>query len=160
MEVFVPELSVSPVVLSLLPVSHNVDRGRPSHEDRREDGYWAAYIVKGRKTTRAKVTITLRDPSGANPLDRFDTLWADVHWINYGPFGRLARRQGVLVSLKRPQPLMAADAEFRIGEGCRVLPLRTHLLGSLDDPIDVLGPTPPTCSNLVTCSPSGRLRWL
>ena len=61
-----------------------------------------------------------------------------MHWINYGPFGRLARRQGVLVSLKRPQPLLAANAEFRVGDGCRVLPLRTHLLGSLDDPIDVL----------------------
>ena len=142
MEVFVPELSVSPVVLgkaapSQLQVTTSIEADHPD-EDRREDGYWAAYIVKGRKSTRAKVTITLRDPSGANPLDRFDTLWADVHWINYGPFGRLARRQGVLVSLKRPQPLMATDAEFRIGEGCRVLPLRTHLLGSLDDPIDVL----------------------
>jgi len=142
MEVFVPELSVSPVLLgkaapTQLQVTTAIEADHPD-EDSREDGYWAAYIVKGRKSTRAKVTITLRDPSGANPLDRFDTLWADVHWINYGPFGRSARRQGVLVSLKRPQPLTSADAEFRIGEGCRVLPLRTHLLGSLDDPIDVL----------------------
>ena len=142
MEVFVPELRVDPVLLgkaapSQLHVSTTIDADHPD-EDSRADGYWAAYIVKGRKSTRAKVTITLRDPSGSNPLDRFDSLWADVHWINYGPFGRLARRQGLLVSLNRPQPLTAANAEFRVGDGCRVLPLRTHLLGTLDDPIEVL----------------------
>lgn len=142
MEVFVPELRVDPVLLgkaapSQLQVSTTIDADHPD-EDSRADGYWAAYIVKGRKSTRAKVTITLRDPSGSNPLDRFDSLWADVHWINYGPFGRLARRQGLLVSLNRPQPLTAANAEFRVGDGCRVLPLRTHLLGTLDDPIEVL----------------------
>ena len=142
MEVFVPELRVDPVLLgkaapSQLQVTTTIDADHPD-EDSRADGYWAAYIVKGRKSTRAKVTITLRDPSGSNPLDRFDSLWADVHWINYGPFGRLARRQGLLVSLNRPQPLTAANAEFRVGDGCRVLPLRTHLLGSLDDPIEVL----------------------
>ena len=141
MEVFVPELRVDPVVLgkaapSQLQVTTSIEADHPD-EDSRADGYWAAYIVKGRKSTRARVTITLRDPSRMNPLDRFDSLWADVHWINYGPFGRLARRQGLLVSLKRPQPLSAANAEFRVGDGCRVLPLRTHLLGSLDDPIDV-----------------------
>ncbi len=142
MEVFVPELRVDPVLLgkaapSQLQVSTTIDADHPD-EDSRADGYWAAYIVKGRKSTRAKVTITLRDPSGSNPLDRFDSLWADVHWINYGPFGRLARRQGLLVSLNRPQPLTAANAEFRVGDGCRVLPLRTHLLGTLDDPIEML----------------------
>lgn len=142
MEVFVPELRVDPVLLgkaapSQLQVTTTIDADHPD-EDSRADGYWAAYIVKGRKSTRAKVTITLRDPSGSNPLDRFDSLWADVHWINYGPFGRLARRQGLLVSLNWPQPLTAANAEFRVGDGCRVLPLRTHLLGTLDDPIEVL----------------------
>ena len=142
MEVFVPELRVDHVLLgkaapSQLQVTTTIDADHPD-EDSRADGYWAAYIVKGRKSTRAKVTITLRDPSGSNPLDRFDSLWADVHWINYGPFGRLARRQGLLVSLNWPQPLTAANAEFRVGDGCRVLPLRTHLLGTLDDPIEVL----------------------
>ena len=34
--------------------------------------------------------------------------------------------------------LQPDQAHFRQGEGCRVLPLRTHLLGPLDDAIDVL----------------------
>ena len=142
MEVFVPELRVDPVLLgksdpSALEISTRIEADHPD-EETREDGYWAAYIVKGRKTTRARVKIRLRAADGRNPLDLVDSLWVDVHWLNYGPFGRLPRRQGVLVPLRRPQPLSADAAEFLNGDGCRVLPLRTHLLGPLDDPIDVM----------------------
>ena len=142
MEVFVPELRVDPVLLgksdpSALVVSTRIEADHPD-EETREDGYWAAYIVKGRKTTRARVKIRLRAADGRNPLDLVDSLWVDVHWLNYGPFGRLPRRQGVLVPLRRPQPLSADAAEFLNGDGCRVLPLRTHLLGPLDDAIEVM----------------------
>ena len=62
----------------------------------------------------------------------------DVHWVNYGPFGRLSRRQGVLVPLRRPDPLSSEQADFVAGDRCQVLPLRTHLLGPLDEPVAVL----------------------
>ena len=142
MEVFVPELRVDPVLLgksdpSALEISTRIEADHPD-EETREDGYWAAYIVKGRKTTRARVKIRLRAPDGRNPLDLVDSLWVDVHWLNYGPFGRLPRRQGVLVPLRRPQPLSSDSAEFLTGDGCQVLPLRTHLLGPLDDAIEVM----------------------
>ena len=142
MEVFVPELHVEPVLLgkvdpASLQLTTRIEADHPD-EETRADGYWAAYIVKGRKRTRARVSITIHDSEGSDPLDRVDTLWADVTWGNYGPFGLLQRRQGVLVSLRRPEPLGRSNAEFRRGDDCRVLPLRTHLLGSLDDPIDVL----------------------
>ena len=142
MEVFVPELRVDPVLLgksdpSALEISTRIEADHPD-EETREDGYWAAYIVKGRKTTRARVKIRLRAADGRNPLDLVDSLWVDVHWLNYGPFGRLPRRQGVLVPLRRPQPLSSDSAEFLNGDGCQVLPLRTHLLGPLDDAIEVM----------------------
>ena len=142
MEVFVPELRVDPVLLgksdpSALEISTRIEADHPD-EETREDGYWAAYIVKGRKTTRARVKIRLRAADGRNPLDLVDSLWVDVHWLNYGPFGRLPRRQGVLVPLRRPQPLSSDSAEFLTGDGCQVLPLRTHLLGPLDDAIEVM----------------------
>ena len=139
MEVFVPELRVEPVLLgqsdpSALQVSTRVRAEHPGEEPR-ADGYWEAYIVKGRKSTRARVSIEI---SGRDPLNAVDSLWVDVHWVNYGPFGRLQRRQGLLVPLRRPDPLSQESAEFLPGDGCQVLPLRTHLLGPLDDPIDVL----------------------
>jgi hypothetical protein len=139
MEVFVPELRVEPTLLgkadlSGLTVTTRIQADHPD-EETRADGYWAAYIVKGRKTTRARVTIEIR---GGAALELVDTLWVDVQWINYGPFGRLSRRQGVPVPLRCPDPLPADQAPWQSGEGCSVLPLKTHLLGPLDDPIEVL----------------------
>mgnify|MGYP003313881623 CR=1 FL=1 len=139
MEVFVPELRVEPVLLGSsdptgLEVKTRIIADHPD-EETRADGYWAAYIVKGLKTTRARVLIEITGPT---PPARVDSLWVDAHWANYGPFGRLQRRQGVLVPLTRPEPLQPDQVHFRQGEGCRVLALRTHLLGPLDNAIDVL----------------------
>ena len=139
MEVFIPELRVDPVLLgqadpSALEVTTRIEAHHPDEESR-ADGYWAAYIVKGHRSTRARVSITI---SGPDAWSVVDSLWVDVHWVNYGPFGRLARRQGVLVPLRQPEPLPAAAAAFVAGDRCQVLPLRTHLLGPLDDPIAVL----------------------
>ena len=139
MEVFVPELRVDPVLLgqadpSALEVTTRIEAHHPDEESR-ADGYWAAYIVKGHRSTRARVSITI---SGPDAWSVVDSLWVDVHWVNYGPFGRLVRRQGVLVPLRQPEPLPAAAAAFVAGDRCQVLPLRTHLLGPLDDPIAVL----------------------
>ena len=139
MEVFVPELRVDPVLLgqadpSALEVTTRIEAHHPDEESR-ADGYWAAYIVKGHRSTRARVSIMI---SGPDAWSVVDSLWVDVHWVNYGPFGRLIRRQGVLVPLRQPEPLPAAAAAFVAGDRCQVLPLRTHLLGPLDDPIAVL----------------------
>ena len=142
MEIFVPELTVKPVLLGSADPSHLTvtTQVRSAHPDEpaRSDGYWAAYIVKGHKSTQANVTITIEAKAGQNPAQVVDTLWVDVNWINYGPFGRLQRRQGVLVPLTKPTPLLSNQANFRTGDGCAVLPLKTHLLGTLDDPIEVM----------------------
>ena len=142
MEVMVPEIQVNPVLIGSSDLSDVTVRTRitPHHpdEDTRADGYWPAYIVKGRKSTRIQVSVILSDQTGAAIADRVDTLWMDVNWVNYGPFGRLARRQGVVVPLRRPAVVQPAEVEFRSGESCRVLPLKTHLLGPLDNTLEVL----------------------
>jgi hypothetical protein len=142
MEVMVPEITLLPTVLGRSDVSqvrHEL-RITPLHpdEEARPDGYWAAYIVKGGKSTGARIRMNLLGPSGVDLESLLDTLWIDVFWVNYGPFGRLTRRQGLLVPLQRPDPVDPAAAPWRDGEGCRVLPVRTHLLGVLDDPQEVL----------------------
>jgi len=142
MEVMVPEIRAEATLLARGDVSEVTCESRivPLHpdEEARPDGYWAAYIVKGNKSTAARVQMTLRGPSGMDLESLLDTLWIDVRWIDYGPFGRLSRRQGILVPLQRPEPVDPAAAPWRSGQGCRVLPLRTHLLGVLDDPLAVL----------------------
>ena len=142
MEVMVPELQVNPVLIGSSDLNDVTVKTRitPHHpdEDTRADGYWPAYIVKGRKSTRIQVSVTLRGQTGAAIADRVDTVWMDVNWVNYGPFGRVDRRQGVVVPLRKPAVLQPSKAEFRSGENCQVLPLKTHLLGPLDSTIDVL----------------------
>ncbi len=142
MEVFVPELTVKPTLLgrgSLAGV-HITTEITPEHpdEEARPDGYWFAYIVKGRKSTRARIQLTITAEPGVDLQGLLDTLWLEVLWVNYGPFGRLHRRDGVLVPLRRPGAANPSNAKWRSGEGCQVLPVRTHLLGVLDDPAEVL----------------------
>ena len=142
MEVFVPELTVKPTLLgrgSLAGV-HIATEITPQHpdEEARADGYWFAYIVKGRKSTQARIQLTISGEPGVDLQALLDTLWVEILWVNYGPFGRLHRRDGVLVPLRRPGAANPSNAKWRSGEGCQVLPIRTHLLGVLDDPAEVL----------------------
>ncbi len=142
MEVFVPELTVKPTLLgrgSLAGV-HIATEITPQHpdEEARADGYWFAYIVKGRKSTQARIQLTITAEPGVDLQALLDTLWVEILWVNYGPFGRLHRRDGVLVPLRRPGAANPSSARWRQGEACQVLPIRTHLLGVLDDPAEVL----------------------
>ena len=142
MEVMVPEIELRPTLLGRgdlagVTVSSRIEALHPDEESR-PDGYWAAYIVKGRKSTSARIQITLNGAPGQSLDQLLDTLWLEILWVNYGPFGRLHRRDGVLVPLQMPAPLDAVDARWRDGDRCRVLPVGTHLLGVLDDPEAVL----------------------
>jgi len=142
MEVFVPELTLRPTLLgrgSLAGV-HIASAVTPEHPDERAraDGYWFAYIVKARKSTRACLRLQLSADPGGDLAGLLDALWLEILWVNYGPFGRLHRRDGVLVPLRRPGAANPTTARWREGEHCRVLPIRTHLLGVLDDPLAVL----------------------
>lgn len=142
MEVMVPELVIKPTLLGRanlagLQLFTEVLAEHPD-EQARPDGYWAAYIVKGKKTTQARLRLHIKASAGANLAALLDTLWLEILWINYGPFGRLQRRDGVLIPLRKPEPLDPATAPWRLGEACSVLPVPTHLLGVLDDPAAVL----------------------
>lgn len=142
MEVFVPEIQANPVLLGRTDLTEVRSEVRLTSvhpdEEARPDHYWAAYIVKGRKSTAAQIQIRLLGPGGSDLESLIDTVWIDLQWINYGPFGRLSRRDGILVPIQKPDPASALTTPWRQGDGCRVLPVRTHLLGVLDDPLEVL----------------------
>jgi hypothetical protein len=142
MEVFVSEFRVNPILLGradLTGVRAEV-RITPQHPDEaaRADHYWFAYIVKGGKSTVVSIQIQLQGPAGSDLESILDTVWLDLDWVNYGPFGRLSRRDGILVPIQKPAAIDPAQASWRQGDGCQVLPVRTHLLGVLDDPLSVL----------------------
>ncbi len=107
----------------------------PAHEDApaRADGYWFAYIVKIRKTTRLKVTIEIR----GEDLSTLEAAWVQVHYLTYGPQGRIPKSRHLVLPLASP-PELPAHPQWKSVEQLGVLPIRTHLLTHLDDPVAVV----------------------
>ena len=142
MEVMIPELWVKPTLLSDSRINRVKLRTsiRSNHPDEpaRDDGYWPAYIVRGGQSTEIEVFIWLWTDSHQYPYQDIDGIWLDLHWVNYGPFGRLVKRDGVVVPLRYPDLPSNVGTKFRKAANCRVLPIRTHLLGRFDDPLSML----------------------
>ncbi|MFZ9217431.1 MAG: F420-0:Gamma-glutamyl ligase, partial [Vulcanococcus sp.] len=114
MEVFVTEIELKPTLLgrgdlSAITIQSSLTPQHPD-EEARADGYWFAYIVKGHKSTQAEVEIRIQGPQGSDLRNLLDTLWLEILWINYGPFGRLQQRDGVLIPLRRPAPASPSTA--------------------------------------------------
>ncbi len=142
MEVMVPEIDISPTLLGKegvneIIVRSNIQAVHPD-EEYRKDGYWQAYIIKSKKSTRAFVSIKLINSESIEAISVVENVWVEINWINYGPFGRIRKRDGIVIPLKRPMPLTADNAYFQQYKDYQLLPLKTHLLGPQDDIVEVL----------------------
>ncbi|MEO1146118.1 MAG: F420-0:Gamma-glutamyl ligase [Cyanobacteria bacterium J06638_22] len=136
LEIFVPELTAEATLLSkdsLTGIAHHITI-TPNHPDApaRDDGYWFGYIVKIGKTTRFTLILDIK----GNDLSALQSVWVRVNYITYGPEGRLPKTRHVVVPLKFPA--VEDSANWRSAETVSVLPIRTHLLTHLDNPLDIL----------------------
>jgi hypothetical protein len=136
LEIMVTEVAASLKLLSSgsLENIHYQVRLMPCHVDAsaREDGYWEAYIVKTGKRDRLRVEIDIQGPS----LSQLDLAWVQIHYVTYGPGGRIPKTQHVMVPLRFPS---AEDSKsWRPTSVGDVLPIRTHLLTHLDDPVEIV----------------------
>lgn len=142
MEVMVPEFRANIKLLGKRDLNslYKEIRITPCHpdEDSRDDGYWVAYIVKSLKQTYVEIEITIKDKSQTSQINFLDNIWIEIHWINYGPFGLIKRRDGLLVPIKKVEKIKASDANFIKEKYYSILPIRTHLLGVLDSPKEVI----------------------
>ena len=135
-EVMVAQLWAKPTMLSRQAVDGIKVKIRitPNHPDveGRPDGYWAVSILKPKQQMTACLELVL-DGEG---LLEVQALWLEIGWLAYGAFGHLKQRHGLVVPFESP----TADQEgsWREGVGCQVLPLATHRLGWLDDPLQVV----------------------
>ena len=142
MEVMVPEIYIKPILLgkegvNQLPIKTTLQSFHPDEEPRK-DGYWSAYIIKSKQTTKASVTIDIENSENLEANALIDNIWVDIHWVNYGPFGRLNLRNGSVIPIKSPEPLTQENSYFQQHKECQILPIRTHLLGSNDDIVEVI----------------------
>ncbi len=106
----------------------------PDHPDApgRADGYWFAYIVKGKKQTQVQLTL---DITGAD-LTVLKAAWVKVHYIVYGPHGRQERMHHDVIPLAFPSTEVSRN--WRPVKQGDVLPIHTHLLTPLDNPVDIV----------------------
>jgi hypothetical protein len=136
LEIMVPEVEAHATLLSkasLEGVNCQI-RLTPQHPDAaaRADGYWFGYIVKIGKTTQVEISL---DIQGSN-LDQLQAAWVRVHYVTYGPQGRIPKVRHVVVPLKFPGT--DEPKRWRSTDSSEILPIPTHLLSHLDDPVDVV----------------------
>lgn len=138
LEIMLPQVSAEVTLLSdsSLADIHTRTQVTSMHSDTpaRADGYWDAYIVKVGKTTKMKVTI---DIQGEN-LGDLQTAWVKIHYLTYGPQGRIPQVQHVVVPLQFPNPADRPQWREVPEAKAQVLPVKTHLLTNSDDPVEVV----------------------
>ena len=135
MEVMIPIFKVKPYLYGIdndLIKKINVTI-KPLHPDEEihKDDYWTAYILKSKKSTNVQVEVEVEFKNSFN--EKIQCLWLDIEWVNYGPFGNLSRFNGFAIPTlfpKEPNQKTSTDSFTQ--------PIKTHILGSLDDPINVL----------------------
>jgi hypothetical protein len=98
----------------------------------REDGYWEAHIIKSMGRDPIEVIIEIE---GSN-LSELQVAWIQLNYISYGSRGRFPKIRHVIVPLKFPA--VEDSKRWRPAKNADVLPIKTHLLTHLDDPVNVV----------------------
>ena len=135
MEVMIPSFNVNPKLIGIseneiIKIHTKIKPHHPDEEEEQNNDYWSAYILKGEKSTFVEIEIEYEIKNTA--IDKFKCLSLEIVWVNYGPFGYFKRFDGfVLPNILNISKLNSYNTNL-------VDPIKTHILGSLDDPIDIL----------------------
>ncbi len=137
LEIMVPEVKAEVTLLSKgsLEGVRYTTRIIPNHPDEaaRPDDYWFAYIVKAGKKTQLQVRIEIQ----GEDLSELQSAWIRVNYITYGPEGRIPKHCHVIVPLQFPV-VDPSSPRWRPTTNSDLLPIRTHLLTHLDDPVEIV----------------------
>ncbi len=136
LEVMVPELRAEVMLLSkesteLIKKSVRIMPHHPDAESR-SDEYWFAYIVKKRQQTRVSLQVDLQ----GSDLSALRVAWLQIHYVTYGPKGRIPRVHHEVLPLSYPDPNQ--PLRWRTAEGSEVLPVPTHILTQLDSCVEIV----------------------
>ena len=135
MEVMIPFFKVNPHLIGiskydLISINTKIDPLHPDQDEEKTKNYWSAYILKGKTSTFVKIEVEFEIKS--TEIDNLKCLWLDIEWGNYGPFGYFTRFDGFVL------PDHSNTSKLRSSNTNLVEPIKTHLLGKLDDPITIL----------------------
>lgn len=135
-EVMVPEIAAEVKLLSNASTDGITTTAKvvALHSDAtsRPDNYWFAYIVKSRSYTKLKVIVEI---SGQGLAD-LQVAWVRLHYVTYGTQGRIPKVRDVVFPFC--YPAVEESKNWRSTSNADVLPIKTHLLTPLDNPIQVV----------------------
>tara|TARA_B100000965_G_scaffold386649_1_gene389127 strand:- start:2174 stop:3337 length:1164 start_codon:yes stop_codon:yes gene_type:complete len=134
MEVMIPFFKVIPQLIGiskdeLISIHTKIKQLHPEEEERKDD-YWSAYIIKSRQSTFIEIEVELEIKNLA--IEKLKCIWLDIEWGNYGPFGFFKRFDGFVL------PDYLNISKVKTPNTNYVEPIKTHILGTLDDPINIL----------------------
>ena len=136
LEVMVPEIRAQVTLLSsgslegVTTTTHIIPRH--AEATARNDHYWESRIVKVGGEDPIEISIDVQ----GQDLRELKVAWVQIHYVTYGPQGRIPKTRHIVVPLKFPS---TDDSErWRPAANSDVLPIRTHLLTELDDPVEVV----------------------
>ena len=134
-EVMIPFFNVNPQLIGIstdeiIKIHTKIKPLHPEAEDEPKNDYWPAYILKGSRSTFVEIQVEYEIKNTA--LHKIKCLWLDIKWGNYGPFGSLTRYDGFVL------PNFSDISKEKLSNNNLVDPIKTHILGTLDDPISIL----------------------
>ena len=135
MEVMIPFFRVKPKLIGIsndeiVSIHTKIIPQHSDEEYQHKEDYWNAYILKSKNSTYVRIEIEIE--SIKQSMENIKCLWLDIEWGNYGPFGYLTRYDGFALSNYSFIPKDKSSIR-KIVE-----PIKTHILGTLDDPITIL----------------------
>jgi hypothetical protein len=136
LDVMVPEIYASVTLLSSGSLQGITTESAivPRHQnaDPREDNYWESYIIEPQKPGAIEVPIDI----WGRDLSQISAAWVQLHFYTYGRGGRIARTKHIVVPLKFPN--VEDSKRWRPVQDADLLPIRTHLLTPLDNPVEIV----------------------
>jgi hypothetical protein len=136
LDVMIPEVWAEVTLLSSGSVADITTQStiipRYKNASPRDDGYWESYIVMPNQSAAIEVQIEIC----GKDLTQLSAIWVQMHYFTYGRAGRLSRLQHIVVPLKFPSPEEAN--RWRPVQDADLLPIKTHLLTHLDDPVAIV----------------------
>jgi hypothetical protein len=136
LDVMIPEVRVSVQLLSSgrldgVTIASTIIPRHPD-ADPREDNYWESYIVEPGKPGPIEVPIEI-DGRDLSPIS---AAWIQIDFYTYGRGGRMPRTKHIVVPLKFPN--VEDSKRWRPVQDADLLPIRTHLLTPLDNPVEIV----------------------
>jgi hypothetical protein len=136
LDVMIPEIRTEVTLLSSGSLDGVTTKStiipRYDKADVRPDGYWESYIVEPGKPAAIEVPIDINGPD----LSQISAAWVKIHFFTYGRAGRIERTKNIVVPLKFPS--VEDSKRWRPVQDADLLPIRTHLLTPLDNPVDIV----------------------